>query len=155
MGKSLESAARLHHLSRIVSSTKPHKPKGTQSRIPNRVATPRTVNPDSVKVESLKKMEALEVEQCRTPLSKVVADCAKRWFQDTLKEAKAGDSSMQVLVAQMYCSGYGVPKDPQKGHAWISKASRSRNSVWRVCGKHPGYNASDSDSCDQENKQRR
>lgn len=50
----------------------------------------------------------------RQPLSEVVADCVKRWFQDTLKEAKGGDVNMQVLVSQMYFSGYGVPKDDQK-----------------------------------------
>lgn len=50
----------------------------------------------------------------RVPLSDVVADCAKRWFKDTLKEAKAGDVNMQVLVSQMYYHGYGIPKDGQK-----------------------------------------
>lgn len=49
----------------------------------------------------------------RMPLSEVVAECVKRWFRDTLKEAKAGDINMQVLVGQMYCSGYGVPRDAQ------------------------------------------
>ncbi|XLU34218.1 hypothetical protein S245_070284, partial [Arachis hypogaea] len=48
------------------------------------------------------------------PLSGVVADCVKRWFRDILKEAKAGDINMQVLVGQMYYSGYGVPRDDQK-----------------------------------------
>lgn len=47
-------------------------------------------------------------------LSEVVADCVKRWFQETLKEAKSGDLTMQILVSQMYNSGYGVPVDPQK-----------------------------------------
>ncbi|CAN1303425.1 hypothetical protein LINPERPRIM_LOCUS25847 [Linum perenne] len=32
---------------------------------------------------------------------------------DTLKEAKAGDTNMQVLVSQMYSCGYGVPPDSQ------------------------------------------
>lgn len=116
MGKYLESAARLEELSRIVSSAaKPNRSKGTLPRSPNRVATPRIANPIGVKVEPAKKMEPLEEEQqCRTPLAKVVSDCSKRWFQDTLKEAKAGDSAMQVLVGQMYYSGYGVPRDPQK-----------------------------------------
>ncbi|XP_027939257.1 uncharacterized protein LOC114193563 [Vigna unguiculata] len=151
MGKYLESAARLEELSRIVSSAKPNiRSKGTLPRSPGRVATPRSATPIGVKVEFAKKMEPLE--ECRTPLAKVVADCAKRWFQDTLKEAKAGETGMQVLVGQMYNSGYGVPRDPQKGHVWISKASRNRNSVWKVCGKRPGYRASDSDSCDQENR---
>lgn len=50
----------------------------------------------------------------RFPLSGIVADCVKRWFKDTLREAKAGDVNMQILVGQMYCSGYGVAKDAQK-----------------------------------------
>jgi len=50
----------------------------------------------------------------RVALSEVVADCVKRWFRDALKEAKAGDINMQVLVGQMYNSGYGVPRDAQK-----------------------------------------
>ncbi|KAL6987919.1 hypothetical protein U1Q18_013665 [Sarracenia purpurea var. burkii] len=50
----------------------------------------------------------------RSPLSLVVSDCVERWFQDTLREAKAGEVSMQVLVGQMYYNGYGVPKDAEK-----------------------------------------
>uniref|UniRef100_A0A1J3DVL5 Uncharacterized protein n=1 Tax=Noccaea caerulescens TaxID=107243 RepID=A0A1J3DVL5_NOCCA len=80
------------------------------------------------------------------PLSSVVSDCAKRWFKDTLEEAKAGNITMQVVLGQMYYSGYGVPKDPRKGRVWITKAARSRSSVWKVKDKRPGYNASDSDS---------
>ncbi|CAK7343704.1 unnamed protein product [Dovyalis caffra] len=82
----------------------------------------------------------------RLPLSVVVSDCIKRWFKDTLKEAKAGDINMQVLVGQMYYSGYGVPKDGQKGRIWMTRASRTRSWVWKVSDKQPGYNASDSDS---------
>ncbi|GMH28702.1 hypothetical protein Nepgr_030545 [Nepenthes gracilis] len=88
----------------------------------------------------------------RHPLSAVVADCVRRWFQDTLKEAKSGDASMQVLVSQMYHSGYGVPKDSQKGRLWMTAASRTRSSVWKVSDKHPGYNASDSDSDELKSK---
>lgn len=95
-------------------------------------------------------MEAAEnsERQRTTPLAEVVSDCVRRWFQDTLKEAKNGDTAMQVLVGQMYTSGFGVVKDAQKGRAWINRASRSRSSVWKVGEKHPGYNASDSDSDD-------
>ncbi|KAI7750719.1 hypothetical protein M8C21_013021 [Ambrosia artemisiifolia] len=82
----------------------------------------------------------------RVPLSDVVSDCLRRWFQDTLKEAKAGDLSMQVLLAQMYFNGYGIPKDHQKARIWMTRAARVRSSVWRVSSKRPGYNASDSDS---------
>ncbi|CAH9101568.1 unnamed protein product [Cuscuta epithymum] len=87
-------------------------------------------------------------EHRRVPLADVVTDCVRRWFQDTLKEAKSGDISMQVLVGQMYCSGYGVPVDAEKGRAWISRASRTRSSAWKVSDKRPGYNISDSDSDD-------
>ncbi|MFS8016986.1 hypothetical protein Hanom_Chr15g01374951 [Helianthus anomalus] len=55
-----------------------------------------------------------ERQSHRLPLSDVVSDCLRMWFQNTLKEAKAGDPSMQVLVAQMYFNGYGIPKDHQK-----------------------------------------
>ncbi|GAB2300756.1 hypothetical protein Dimus_034793 [Dionaea muscipula] len=50
----------------------------------------------------------------RKPLSEVVTECVRRWFLDTLKEARTGDVNMQVLVGQMYSSGYGVAKDEQK-----------------------------------------
>lgn len=94
--------------------------------------------------------ESSEKNNKRLPLAAVVSDCVKRWFQDTLKEAKAGDSAMQVLVGQMYYNGYGVARDDQKGRAWLSRASKSRSSVWRVGDKQPGYNASDSDSDDMK-----
>lgn len=59
-------------------------------------------------------MEDSSSDRRSSPLSQVVSDCVRRWFQDTLKEAKAGDLSMQVLVAQMYYTGYGVPIDAHK-----------------------------------------
>lgn len=77
-------------------------------------------------------------EQRRHPLADVVGECVKRWFQDSLKEAKAGDATMHVLVGQMYYSGYGIPRDPQKGRAWISRASKSKSSAWKVSDKRPG-----------------
>ena len=55
-----------------------------------------------------------EKEVTTVPLSEVVSECVKRWFSDTLKEAKAGDVNMQVLVGQMYFNGYGVTRDAQK-----------------------------------------
>ncbi|KAL6902295.1 hypothetical protein ACP4OV_005171 [Aristida adscensionis] len=53
-------------------------------------------------------------EDERVPLSEVVSDCTRRWFQDALKEARTGDAAMQVLVGQMYRSGYGVNKNEHK-----------------------------------------
>ncbi|XP_073014924.1 uncharacterized protein, partial [Primulina eburnea] len=61
--------------------------------------------------------------------AEVVSDCVTQCFQYTLKEAKAGDIAMQVLVGRMYYSGYGVPRDAQKGRTRIGRASRIQ------CGK--------------------
>ncbi|KAL1197041.1 hypothetical protein V5N11_024835 [Cardamine amara subsp. amara] len=124
MGKSIVSTVRFAELAIKLSSenpTRPHRP------------TPRN-----------------KVFVKKTRETQVVEDCVRRWFQDTLKEAKSGDVGMQVLVGQMYCSGYGIPKDEHKGRAWINKASRTRSSAWQVSDKPPGYNASDSDSNDKK-----
>ncbi|KAI3419513.1 uncharacterized protein J3R85_013210 [Psidium guajava] len=153
MGKSIPSATRLPGLARIVSSSdKFHLPKQVKPISRIRVSTPEASRPgggafrtDPQKMESHAKSLELEGNN-RVPLAQVVCDCARRWFQDTLREAKAGDGAMQVLVGQMYNSGYGVPRDPRKGRAWINKASKVRSSVWKVSDKQPGYNASDSDS---------
>ncbi|KAG5092402.1 hypothetical protein JHK82_051180 [Glycine max] len=37
-----------------------------------------------------------------------------------------------------------------KGRIWLTKVSRVRSSVWKVGGKRPGYNASDSESDELE-----
>jgi hypothetical protein len=55
-----------------------------------------------------------ESESERKPLSEVVGDCVQRWFQDAYKEARKGDIANQVLVAQMFFSGYGTPKNEYK-----------------------------------------
>ncbi|KAA8539518.1 hypothetical protein F0562_026210 [Nyssa sinensis] len=148
---------RIQEFSRIVTSDKLQRPRDAKavSRI-RVVSSPEPAKPRGLRVESdqlrVKMAENSEKgqQQSRVPLAEVVSDCVKRWFQDTLKEAKAGDSAMQVLVGQMYYSGYGVPRDAQKGRAWVSKASKSRSSAWKVSDKHPGYNASDSDSDDMK-----
>ncbi|KAL6128031.1 hypothetical protein ACLB2K_071389 [Fragaria x ananassa] len=150
MGKSLPSSTRFQNLTRIIASEKFSRPsRPTQIR----VSPPQTAKTgSSLRVDPERfglKMENSE-GQSRVPLARVVSDCAKRWFQDTLKEAKGGDTAMQVLVGQMYHSGYGVEKNPEKGHAWISRASRSRRAVWKVSQKQPGYHASDSDSDESE-----
>ncbi|KAL6620035.1 hypothetical protein ACP70R_035174 [Stipagrostis hirtigluma subsp. patula] len=97
-------------------------------------------------------MEGAGAERERKPLSAVVGDCVQRWFQDALREAKNGDITMQVLVAQMYHSGYGIPKNDQKGTLWMERAAKFRSSARRVGTKRPGYNASDSDSEDDANQ---
>ncbi|XP_048421616.1 uncharacterized protein LOC103942213 isoform X1 [Pyrus x bretschneideri] len=157
MGKALPWPTRFQDLTRIIAADKLPRSRRAKQVSQVRISSPqpKPVDPERVKL----RMESSE-GQNRVPLARVVSDCVRRWFQDTLKEAKAGDSSMQVLVGQMYCSGYGVPKDPKKlfplselvscarnqGHAWMNKASKSRASVWKVSDKPPGYNASDSNS---------
>ncbi|KZV15257.1 hypothetical protein F511_26403 [Dorcoceras hygrometricum] len=100
-----------------------------------------------------KRMKSVEAEggdhaadKVRLPLSEVVSDCEERWFLETLREAEAGDIRMQVLVSQMYNSGYGVAKDIDKGKFWASRGSRIRTSVRKLMNKRPGYNESDSDT---------
>ncbi|KAF7049316.1 hypothetical protein CFC21_057876 [Triticum aestivum] len=117
--------------------------------------TPRNAGPGAAAGASSGRAEVRDVaaacgmqEDDRVPLAEVVLDCTKRWFQDTLKEARAGDAAMQVLVGQMYRSGYGVNKNEHKSRIWMEKASRYRSTVWKVSHKRPGYNASDSDSDD-------
>ncbi|KAL1542088.1 hypothetical protein AAHA92_26225 [Salvia divinorum] len=156
MGKSIHSAQNIQQFVRVISSPQiglrraaQLKPKS--SALPASSPDPTEPIPDSCKLRlRTRLMEAAEnsERQRRTPLAEVVSDCARRWFQDALKEAKSGDTAMQVLVGQMYTSGYGVAKDAQKGRAWINRASRSRSLVWKVGDKRPGYNASDSDSDD-------
>ncbi|KAE8692791.1 Iron regulated 1 protein [Hibiscus syriacus] len=143
MGKSLSSATnKLQQLAKVTAFNAAKKAKiPTQPPPP---PTPRRIISED-KSNPRKKMECSSASQ-RLPLSEVVSDCLKRWFKDTLKEAKGGDVNMQVLVSQMYYSGYGVPRDAQKGRIWMTRASRLRSSVWKVSDKRPGYNASDSDS---------
>ncbi|XP_078160598.1 uncharacterized protein LOC144556003 [Carex rostrata] len=93
-----------------------------------------------------RRMENLVARAERVPLSVVVSDCVKRWFQETLKAASAGDISMQILVAQMYQSGYGIAKNELQAKKWIREASKYRSSALKDSDKHPGYNGSDSDS---------
>lgn len=143
MGKSLPSTAGLKNFARIISSERVAPPKQVKPT-PQPAATQNRV--DSAQLGL--KLENNSASRTRVPLSEVVMDCARRWFQDTLKEAKKGDIAMQVLVGQMYNTGYGVRKDVKKGRTWITIASESRSSAWKVSTKQPGYNASDSESQD-------
>ncbi|XP_009796725.1 uncharacterized protein LOC107815926 [Nicotiana tabacum] len=169
MGKSVLSPNRIQDFARIISSSNnrihgPTQVKPPASRIRSvpsaksravvggdsseRRLKLRTKNMEEASSNSNSNTSSSNQQRQRVPLADVVADCVKRWFQDTLKEAKAGDISMQVLVGQMYYSGYGISRDAQKGRAWINRASKSRSSAWKVSDKRPGYNASDSDSDD-------
>lgn len=153
MGKSLPSAIKLQDFARITSkkldSSKFQKPRSKKQIFSEFLKSAAFGRHDPGC--SIRKMDGSE-RRNRVPLSDVVSDCVRRWFQDTLKEARAGETSMQVLVGQMYFSGYGVPRDEAKGRVWIAKASKTRSSVWKVGEKHPGYNASDSDSDEGDSK---
>ncbi|KAJ6755618.1 hypothetical protein OIU79_028098 [Salix purpurea] len=141
MGKSLSNISKhlIHHHSKI--HLKPTK----QAR-PTSVAKQLEKMENSSDLDKSSSNGNGNSNNTGVPLSDVVSDCIKRWFKATLKEAKAGDINMQVLVSQMYYSGYGIPKDEQKGRIWMTRASRTRSWVWKVSNKQPGYNASDSDS---------
>ncbi|KAJ8552662.1 hypothetical protein K7X08_020055 [Anisodus acutangulus] len=158
MGKSLPSPNRIQDFARIISSNRIQvKPAsrisrsvvdGESSERQRRLKLKKNMEEASSNSNSNSNSNTSPSDQRRVPLADVVAHSVKRWFQDTLKEAKAGDTNMQVLVGQMYFSGYGISRDAHKGRAWISQASKSRSSAWKVSDKRPGYNASDSDSDD-------
>ncbi|XP_008782586.1 uncharacterized protein LOC103702077 isoform X2 [Phoenix dactylifera] len=147
MGKRLPSAKNLEEFARVATEgirRAKHAKRALRSLASNKEAAARaSAEGPRPAVQS---MENGEREERRVPLSEVVSDCVRRWFQDALREAKNGDAAMQVLVGQMYHSGYGCPRNEQKGKAWIAKASKYRSAVWKVSDKHPGYNASDSDT---------
>ncbi|XP_026382927.1 uncharacterized protein LOC113278246 [Papaver somniferum] len=144
MAKSIPSSTKLHQIAKITSEKLINHSKQPKPKSINEVLNPETSK--SI-LDFEKSKQSSNLNRATTPLSRVVSSCVKRWFRDTLKEARDGDSGKQVLVSQMYYNGYGIPKDARKGRAWITKASRSRSSmVWEVRNKQPGYNASDSDS---------
>uniref|UniRef100_A0A251U5I2 Uncharacterized protein n=1 Tax=Helianthus annuus TaxID=4232 RepID=A0A251U5I2_HELAN len=124
MGKSIPSSAKLQDFARIITSDRTQQSKRIPKSLSNKtrvVPPPEPAKPKGVRIvhsekqqQRLKIMDESSSTNRRIPLAEVVLECSRRWFQDTLKEAKAGDTSMQVLVGQMYCSGYGVVKDAQK-----------------------------------------
>lgn len=111
MGKSLPN-----------NKTSLHQLTKTASQLLSKTSTKQTKPTPTIRHNNFKDMESTSDpniinnadENTRVPLSEVVSDCVKRWFKDTLKEAKAGDINMQVLVGQMYYSGYGVARDAHK-----------------------------------------
>lgn len=60
----------------------------------------------------------------RAPLSAVVTDAVKRWYEDAEKEAERGDVKQQALLAQMLTEGYGCAADPEAARTWADKAKR-------------------------------
>ncbi|KAL5720885.1 hypothetical protein ACHQM5_013514 [Ranunculus cassubicifolius] len=146
MGKSLPSTSKLYQFTKMATPNfKSQKPIPQNRNFKPETSTSGS-NSNSINNGLNLKIENQVQKQASIPLSEVVSECVKRWFRDTLKDAKNGDIGMQVLVGQMYHSGYGTPKDPQKGKAWITRASKTRSSALKVGNKPPGYNASDSDS---------
>ncbi|EFH47412.1 hypothetical protein ARALYDRAFT_325170 [Arabidopsis lyrata subsp. lyrata] len=142
MGKSMVRFAEFAIRLSSENPTRPHRPSPP---LRNKVFVKKTTDTTHLDYSNLVKLEKAGSHSGsnpapasgsdpinRVPLAQVVEDCVRRWFQDTLKEAKSGDVGMQVLVGQMYCSGYGIPKDENKGRAWINKASRTRSSAWQV-----------------------
>jgi len=63
-------------------------------------------------------------EATSIPLSYVVSDAVKRWFDDTYREAARGDVKQQALLGQMLNEGYGCVKDPAAASEWIERARR-------------------------------
>ncbi|XP_008370215.1 uncharacterized protein [Malus domestica] len=143
-------AAMLYQVAKTTSqnlvTSPPKQTRPTSPTTQKSSKRPRLSKRKEMETESSSVKASSSSNEHRVPLSAVVSDCIKRWFKDTLKEAKAGDINMQVLVGQMYYNGYGVPRDDHMGRVWITRASRTRSSVWKVSDKQPGYNASDSDS---------
>lgn len=111
MGKPFPSAIHLQDFARITSKQF-SGPKFSKPRSKNQFFPEFLKSGGGDSDRAIRKMEGSE--RNRMPLSAVVSDCVKRWFQDTLKEARAGDTAMQVLVGQMYFSGYGIPRDEKK-----------------------------------------
>ncbi|GJY41440.1 retrotransposon protein, putative, ty1-copia subclass [Tanacetum coccineum] len=128
MGKSVPSAARLQDIaSRIITSDRiKHQTKKSVSNKTRVVPPPEPAKPKGVRIVQSQKQQQQQKSKIimeennnklmnkRVPLKEVVLECTRRWFGDTLKEAESGDVNMQVLVGQMFCSGYGVVKDAHK-----------------------------------------
>ncbi|PIN01075.1 hypothetical protein CDL12_26420 [Handroanthus impetiginosus] len=108
MGKSIPSTHKLQQFARVIASTNARPRRANQLKPVSKARPISSPDPTGSRPDKLclngRRMEAAEnsERQQRTPLSGVVEDCVKRWFQDTLKEAKNGDIAMQVLVGQMY-----------------------------------------------------
>jgi TPR repeat protein len=161
MGKSLPLRGKLKDFARAINSGRPKSNEpvpARDTRIDQYKEPQKQHNQRNIEAETQQKrlnsnMEvSSSVNRIRgVPLAEVVVNCARRWFSDSLKQAKAGDRAMQVIVGQMYASGYGVPQDTAKAKEWIKKASSSRHASWNVLGKQPGYIGSDSMSESDQN----
>ncbi|CAK0747982.1 hypothetical protein CVIRNUC_001804 [Coccomyxa viridis] len=96
-----------------VQHTAQVSPVNGSARPAARVATPR-VKPQA---EAVRPMPT-------APLTAVVHDAVRRWFQEAHKEAQRGDVKQQALIGQMLMEGYGCERDPAAGKEWADKARR-------------------------------
>eukprot|EP00775_Hariotina_reticulata_P009130 gene9130-9298_t len=65
-----------------------------------------------------------DADPVRVPLKLVVQDAVKRWFAETLSEARKGDVKQQALLAQMYAEGYGCKQDLEQSKMWAERAKQ-------------------------------
>ncbi|KAB2026116.1 hypothetical protein ES319_D06G195800v1 [Gossypium barbadense] len=104
MGKSIVCTTKGQEFAKAVPSDKLHRAKHVKPASRNRVSCREKAGPSGVRVKSERvKQKAMDTwgNDDRIPLAQVVSELVKGWFQEALKEAKAGDTNMQVLVGQM------------------------------------------------------
>lgn len=63
-------------------------------------------------------------EVTSVPLGIVVEDAAKRWFEDTYRDAQRGDVKQQALLGQMLAEGYGCQQDLKAAREWTERARK-------------------------------
>ncbi|KAL5166719.1 hypothetical protein HKD37_18G051632 [Glycine soja] len=97
------------------------------------------------------------VEVARSTLGEVHAIALPK-AQRKKKASVCGIETWRAAVGERargvcHCQGWSdadVIGLGMKGRFWLTKVSRVRSSVWKVGGKRPGYNASDSESDELE-----
>lgn len=72
----------------------------------------------------------------RVPLKLVVQDAVKRWFNETLSEARRGDVKQQALLSQMYAEGYGCKQDLEQAKIW---GERARLRGYQMAGVYDAF----------------
>eukprot|EP00210_Caulerpa_lentillifera_P007578 g7238.t1 len=63
-------------------------------------------------------------EATALPLTGVVTEAVKRWYDDTLRDAQRGDVKQQAMLGQMLNEGYGCVKDPVAAAEWTERARK-------------------------------
>ncbi|KAB2026117.1 hypothetical protein ES319_D06G195800v1 [Gossypium barbadense] len=100
MGKSIVCTTKGQEFAKAVPSDKLHRAKHVKPASRNRVSCREKAGPSGVRVKSERvKQKAMDTwgNDDRIPLAQVVSELVKGWFQEALKEAKAGDTNMGVL----------------------------------------------------------